>query len=90
LGHADSGQPPLIQEERFFDDSTTNRIPSPNYRVLVRMNLPLRFRRTAITATVFLIARSLIAPAITAADTGNLAPITTMPANDTSLAPNFF
>jgi len=51
------------------------------------MNLPLRFRRAALAATIFLIALSLIAPAIAAADTGNLAPITTMPAaNDTSLA----
>jgi hypothetical protein len=50
------------------------------------MNLPLRFRRAAIAATIFLIALSLIAPAIAAADTGNPAPIITMPANDTSLA----
>ena len=50
------------------------------------MNLTLRFWRAAIAATIFLIALSLIAPAIPAADTGNPAPIITMPANDTSLA----
>jgi len=50
------------------------------------MNLPMRFRRAAIAAAIFLIALSLIAPAIAAADTGNPAPIVTMPANDTSLA----
>ena len=46
----------------------------------------LRYRRAANAATIFLIALSLIAPAISAADTGNPAPIITMPANDTSLA----
>ena len=50
------------------------------------MNLTLRFWRAAIAATIFLIALSLIAPAIAAADTGTPAPIITMPANDTSLA----
>jgi len=50
------------------------------------MNPPLRFRRAVIAATIFLIAVSLIAPAIAAADTGTPAPIITMPANDTSLA----
>ena len=50
------------------------------------MNIPLRFRRAALAATVFLTALSLIAPAITAADTGAPAPLVTMPANDTSLA----
>ena len=49
------------------------------------MNLSLRFRRAANAATIFLIALSLIAPAIAAADTGTPAPIITMPlANDTS------
>ena len=46
----------------------------------------MRFRRAAIAVTIVLIALSLIAPAIAAADTGNPAPIITMPANDTSLA----
>ncbi len=50
------------------------------------MNLPLRFRRAALAATIFLIALSLIAPAIAAPDTVTPAPIVTMPANDTSLA----
>ena len=50
------------------------------------MSLALRFQSVAIAATIFLIALSLIAPAIAAADTGNPAPIITMPANDTSLA----
>jgi hypothetical protein len=50
------------------------------------MNISLRFRRAANAATIFLIALSLIAPAIAAADTGTPAPIITMLANDTSLA----
>jgi hypothetical protein len=78
--------PPLIQEECDSVDPTTNRIPSPIYRVLVHMNIPMRFRRAAIAATIFLIVLSLIDPAIAAADTGNPAPIITMPANDTALA----
>jgi hypothetical protein len=64
----------------------TNRIPSPINRVLVKMFRTLRCRRAALTATIILIALSLIAPAIAAADTGTPAPIITMPANDTSLA----
>jgi hypothetical protein len=78
--------PPLIQEECDSVGPTTNRIPSPIYHVLVRMSLPLRFRRAAIDVTIFLIALSLIAPAIAAAETGAPATIVTMPANDTSLA----
>jgi hypothetical protein len=50
------------------------------------MSLALRFRRAAIAATIVLIALSLIAPAIAAADTGTPAPIITLPANDTFLA----
>ena len=76
----------LAVRAQVISHPTTNRIPSLIYRVLVRMNLLLRFRRAAIAATIFLIALSLIAPAIAAADTGNLAPITTMPANNTPLA----
>lgn len=50
------------------------------------MSLLLRFRRVEIAGPIFLIALSLITPAIAAADTGTPAPIITMHANDTSLA----
>ncbi|MCX6692320.1 MAG: hypothetical protein NTW33_09820 [Methanoregula sp.] len=76
----------VSDELGFCFPPTTNRIPSPIYRVLVRMNFPLRFRRAAIAATIFLIALSIITPAIAAADTGNPVPTITMPDNDTSLA----
>jgi len=49
------------------------------------MNLPLWFWRAAPAATIFLIALCLIVPAIAAADTGNPAPIVTIPANNISL-----
>jgi|GEM_PF-963509 len=46
----------------------------------------LRCRSAANIATIFLIALSLIAPTIVAAETGTPAPIITIPANDTSIA----